>query len=76
MADMIQTAENMGFVVRKPHRSGDPHSFENPKTNVVIWECVHDCKMRWAAATLEDNHYRRHRYYDTLIEALEAEKSN
>lgn len=36
-----------------------------------LWSVVRNSRLMWAVAELEDKHYRNHRYYEELSEALD-----
>lgn len=68
---LIRTAEKMGFVPKEGHNFDSPLSFTNPKTDMVIWHSGIGVNS-WTCAILENGGYHSHRYFPTLLEALEA----
>jgi hypothetical protein len=75
-SEEIELAKRLGYTVDPQRRMGDPPSFRRsraPQPVIAIWECVHDCKVQWACAELDNGHYTNHRYHDDLETALKTE---
>jgi len=72
----ISLAKSLGYTVDRQRMIGDPPIFRRsrvPLPVIAIWECVHDCKVQWACAELDNGHYTNHRYHDDLETALKTE---
>ena len=72
----IELARSLGYTIESQRQAGDPPIFSRsrlPHPRIRIWECVHDCKIRWACAELDNGGWKNHRYYADLTEAITME---
>lgn len=63
-------AESRGATAHPDHNRGKDWS-RYELNGWHLWQCVHDGRIAWAAARLEDGSYCKHHYRPTLAEALD-----